>query len=78
MGFADAASLTKAVTPKLDAFADISTVVTTDSRSQWYGYAGFGLSYLIESDLQVYSGLRFGLTSNSYDYNPYLGLAFRF
>jgi hypothetical protein len=78
LGFVNAASLTKAVTPRVDVFADISTEVLTDPRQEWSGYAGFGGAYYLTHDLQFYAGLRFGLTSNSFDENPYLGLAWRF
>lgn len=77
-GFENELSLTRAMTSKLNLFANLNTITTTDSNQEWYGYAGFGGAYTLMSNLQIYTGLRFGLTSNSYDYNPYLGLTWRF
>jgi hypothetical protein len=48
------------------------------SGEEWYGYSGFGLGYQVCRNLELFAGIGFGLTSNSYDYNPRLGLGWRF
>jgi len=77
LGMENSMSLHKTFGAKLDTYAYLNT----DWRSnveEWYGYAGFGLGYQITGDLQVFAGIGFGLTSNAYDYNPRLGLGWRF
>ena len=78
MGFNNSASLTRAITPNFDVFANLSTTVTTISNQEWYGYSGFGVAYTFATNFQVYGGIRFGLTKNSFDNNPYFGGAWRF
>jgi hypothetical protein len=36
------------------------------------------LGYQVLRDLQLFAGIGFGLNSNSYDYNPRIGLGWRF
>lgn len=61
---------------KLDTYAYLNT--DWQRESPWSGYAGIGLAYLITDNLQIFTGIGFGLTDNSYDYNPRFGLGWRF
>jgi hypothetical protein len=70
-------SLHKTFGDNLDTYAYLDTTWESSSNP-WYGYAGFGVGYEITSNLELFAGIGFGLTSNSYDYNPRLGLAWRF
>jgi hypothetical protein len=62
---------------KFDTYAYLNTDWRS-SNQPWYGYAGFGSSYLVTDNLQLFVGIGFGLTDNSYDYNPRFGLGWRF
>lgn len=76
-GVENGASLHRTFGAKLDAYAYLNTIWTDDSE-EWQGYSGFGLGYQICRNLEVFLGMGFGLTDNSYDYNPCLGLGWRF
>ena len=76
-GMENSMSLHKTFGKCLDTYAYLDTVWRSDS-TPWYGYAGFGAGYLVTSNIEVFMGIGFGLTDNSYDYNPRLGLAWRF
>jgi hypothetical protein len=76
-GMENGMSLHKAFGAKIDTYAYLNTDWMS-SGAEWYGYAGFGAGYQITRDLQIFAGIGFGLTSNSYDYNPRLGLGWRF
>jgi hypothetical protein len=76
-GIEDSLSLHKTLMPKADAYAYLNTIWQS-SASDWIGYAGLGLGYQVCPNLEVFFGIGFGLTSNSYDYNPRLGLGWRF
>ncbi|MGA2178089.1 MAG: transporter [Verrucomicrobiota bacterium] len=77
-GFDNSMSINKSLYSKADAYWYLDSTVTTDSAQQWYGYTGFGLNYNFTSNLQIFAGIGFGLTSSAYDYNPRFGFAWRF
>jgi hypothetical protein len=76
-GMENSMSLHKSFGPSFDTYAYLNTVWQSDSEP-WYGYAGFGAGYLVNRNLEFFVGMGFGLTSEAYDYNPRLGLAWRF
>jgi hypothetical protein len=76
-GMDNSMSLHKMFGKSLDTYAYLDTIYLSDS-TPWYGYAGFGAGYLITPNIELFAGIGFGLTDNSYDYNPRLGLAWRF
>jgi len=76
-GMENSMSLHKTFADKLDVYAYLNTVWESDI-TPWYGYSGFGLAYQFTRNFELFAGIGFGLTSNSYDYNPRLGLNWRF
>ena len=76
-GMDNSMSLHKGFGTKLDVYAYLNTTYRSDSEP-WYGYTGFGAGYLFSPNVEVFLGIGFGLTDNAYDYNPRLGLAWRF
>lgn len=76
-GMANSVSLHKSLCAKFDTYAYLNTEWQANDRG-WIGYAGFGSGYLICPNLEVFLGIGFGLTSNAYDYNPRLGIGWRF
>jgi hypothetical protein len=77
LGMEDSMSLHKMLGDKLDAYAYLDTIWLSND-TPWYGYSGFGVGYLLTTDFELYADIGFGLTSRSYDYNPRMGLAWRF
>ena len=77
LGLQNGLSLHKMLGAKLDAYAYLNADWMS-SGEEWYGYSGFGLGYQVCRNLELFAGIGFGLTSNSYDYNPRLGLGWRF
>ncbi|HEX9048096.1 MAG TPA: transporter, partial [Verrucomicrobiae bacterium] len=76
-GIEDSVSLHKMFGEKLDAYAYLDTD-WRDGASDWSGMSGFGAGYLVTPGFELFASMGFGLTSNSYDYNPRFGIAFRF
>jgi len=76
-GIENSLSLHKSFGGQFDAYAYLNTAWESDGEG-WNGYAGFGLGYQVLRDLQLFAGIGFGLNSNSYDYNPRIGLGWRF
>jgi hypothetical protein len=77
LGIQNSLSLHKTFGDKLDAYAYLDTEWVS-SGEEWDGCAGFGAGYLVTKNLEVFVGIGCGLTDNSYDYNPRLGLGWRF
>jgi hypothetical protein len=77
LGFYDAVSVHKSVCSHADVYWYLDANVTSESSQSWYGYTGFGATYTITRDLQLFGGLGFGLNSSAYDYNPRFGVIYR-
>jgi hypothetical protein len=78
LGIDNSMSLHRRFAGRFDAYAYLNTTWESRPGSSWYGYAGFGLAYQADRNLEIYGGIGFGLDDNAYDYNPRLGLAWRF
>jgi hypothetical protein len=61
---------------KLDAYAYLNTAWQSDSP--WSGSAGVGSGYQVTDNLEFFAGIGFGITDDTFDYNPRFGLAWRF
>lgn len=77
VGLENSLSVHKALGDKFDAYAYFDSDWVSSGEG-WVGYAGFGAGYLVTPSLEVYVGMGFGVTDNAYDYNPRLGLGWRF
>ena len=77
-GFYNAISLHKTLCSKSDAFAYLDSTASSDPNSSWYGYAGFGATYNITRNLQLFGAMGFGVVNSAYDYNPRFGVVARF
>jgi hypothetical protein len=74
--FYEGLSINKSICSRLDAYAALTANVSS-SPQEWFGYAGFGAIYKVTRDFQLFGGLNFGLTDNSFDYNPRFGVVWR-
>lgn len=77
-GFYNAISLHKKLCSKSDAFAYLDSAASSDPDSSWYGYTGFGATYSITRNLQLFGAMGFGIVSAAFDYNPRFGVVARF
>jgi hypothetical protein len=77
-GFENNVSLTKKVCSKVSVYWYLDSTVTSDAGQSWYGYTGFGATYRIARDVELYASMGFGLNSAAYDYNPRFGVILRF
>ena len=85
-GFSNGLSLNKSLCSKVDVYCYVNTVVTTNDKQPWYGYTGLGFDCNVTDNLQLFAGFGFGFTSpdwvlgqdRAYDYNPRLGVVWRF
>jgi opacity protein-like surface antigen len=77
-GFYNGVSLHKTACSKAEVYWYLDSTVTSDATQSWYGYTGFGATYKISPDLELYGGIGFGLESAAFDYNPRFGVILRF
>lgn len=75
--FFEGLSINKSVCSKVDAYASLTANVSSFSGMEWFGYAGFGAIYKVSRGFQLFGGINFGLTDNSFDFNPRAGIAWR-
>ncbi|MDX2097443.1 MAG: transporter [Leptolyngbyaceae cyanobacterium bins.59] len=78
VGFINSASLSYQITPKLGAYGEIFTSVTTERNSDLVATFDLGVTYLITENFQIDSGINIGLTKAADDLNPFIGFSVRF
>ena len=86
VGFFNGLSLNKSLGSKVDVYCYLNTTATTVDKQTWFGDTGLGLDCNLTSNLQVFASFGFGFTSpdwvsgqtRAYDYNPRLGVVWRF
>ncbi|BAU15821.1 hypothetical protein LEP3755_63860 (plasmid) [Leptolyngbya sp. NIES-3755] len=78
VGFVNSASLGYQITPKLAAYGEIFTSITTERGSDLIATFDTGLTYLITENFQIDGGINIGLTKAADDLNPFIGFSARF
>jgi hypothetical protein len=62
----------------LSGYVEFFTIHPFASNSPWQGLVDCGVTYLLTEDIQLDAGCNFGVTASAPDYNPFLGLSWRF
>jgi hypothetical protein len=62
----------------LDGYVEFFSAVSTERNSEWIGTFDMGLTYGLTDDIQLDGGINIGLTRSADDWNPFLGLSWRF
>ena len=63
---------------KLVGYVEFFSAVSTERGASWVGTFDTGLLYGVTENLQLNAGVNIGLTRSADDWNPYVGLAWRF
>ncbi len=63
---------------KLGGYMEFFSLVSSESGMDWIGTADFGLVYALSENIQLDAGVNFGITRAADDYNPFVGITFRF
>ncbi|MEO6588480.1 MAG: transporter [Pyrinomonadaceae bacterium] len=63
---------------KLAGYIEFFSLVSTDDNARWIGSVDCGFTYALTADIQLDAGINIGVTSSAPDFNPFLGLAWRF
>jgi hypothetical protein len=76
--FVNSATISHAIISKLDGYVEFFSAVSTEGASPWVGTVDGGLTYHLTPDIQLDLGINFGLTRSADDWNPFVGISFRF
>jgi Putative MetA-pathway of phenol degradation len=52
--------------------------VSTQRNTPWVGTFDVGLTYAVTENIQLDAGINIGVTESAPDFNPFLGLSWRF
>jgi hypothetical protein len=76
--FVQSLAIGRDLTGPLSAYLEFFSVVSTESGSDWLGSFDLGFNYLVNPNLKLDAGLNIGVTRSAPDWNPFLGLTWRF
>lgn len=62
----------------LGGYVEFFSLVSTESGSDWIGTADAGLTYGLTDDIQLDAGINIGITRSADDFNPFVGVSWRF
>lgn len=76
--FVNSITVSHDIVGNLGGYAELWTQVSTERGSRFQATADFGLTYAVTDNIQLDGGVNIGLTRASDDFNPFIGLSFRF
>jgi len=63
---------------QLAGFMEFFSSVSSERGSTWVGTVDVGFTYALTKDIQVDAGINIGVTRSADDWNPFLGISWRF
>ncbi len=63
---------------KVGAYAELFSGISTETGARWVGGFNFGFTRALGANMQLDFGANIGLSRAADDFNPFLGLSFRF
>ena len=63
---------------KLGGYVEFFSVVSSAGSVDWQGQFDVGFTYAVNDNLQLDTGCNFGVTESAPDFNPFIGLSWRF
>jgi len=76
--FVNSITFSHDIAGKLAGYIEFFSVVSSASNSKWQGQVDLGFTYGVNNNLQLDAGCNFGVTRSAPDFNPFVGLSFRF
>jgi hypothetical protein len=62
----------------LAGYVEFFSAVSTERAAPWVGSVNFGFTYGLTEDIQLDAGLNIGVTRAADDFNPFLGISWRY
>src|SRR4030095_13184752 len=76
--FVNSITFSPEIVGELGGYTEFFSVVSSASNSKWQGQFDLGFTYRANDNLQLDTGCNFGVTGSAPDFNPFIGLSFRF
>jgi hypothetical protein len=76
--FVNSVSFSHDLIGDLGGYVEFFSKVSTERGSAWEGTVDLGLTYALTKNVQLDAGINFGLTRAADDFNPFIGLSWRF
>jgi hypothetical protein len=76
--FVNSITVGRNIVGDLDGYVEFFSAVSTEDDSEWVGTFDMGLTYGLTEDIQLDAGVNIGVTRSADDWNPFLGLSWRF
>jgi hypothetical protein len=70
--------LGRGLTEKIGVYAEFWSLASTETGADWQGTFDFGFNYLISDNLKLDAGVNIGVTLAADDWNPFVGLSWRY
>jgi hypothetical protein len=76
--FVNTISLGKDIVGALGGYIEFASYVSAERGTDWTGTVNVGFTYGLTENLQLDAGINFGVTRSAMDYNPFVGVSWRF
>ncbi len=76
--FVNTITFSRDIIGKLGGYVEFFSSVSTERGAPWVGTADLGLTYGLTRNLQLDAGVNIGVTRSADDFNPFIGLSWRF
>jgi len=76
--FVNSITFSHDIVGELGGYVEFFSVVSSAGDVAWQGQFDVGFTYAVNDDLQLDTGCNFGVTESAPDFNPFIGLSWRF
>jgi len=76
--FVNTLTLSHDIAGKLGGYVEFFSAVSAEKDAPWMGTLDLGFTYGLTADIQLDAGINIGVTRSAEDWNPFLGLSWRF
>lgn len=76
--FVNTITVGHAIVGDLSGYLEFFSSVSTDDGAPWVGTVDIGFTYGLTENVQLDAGVNIGVTESADDWNPFLGLSFRY
>jgi hypothetical protein len=76
--FINSITFSHAIAGNLSGYVEFFSLVSTERGSEWQGTADIGFTYALTEDIQLDAGVNIGVTRAADDWNPFVGVSWRF
>lgn len=72
------ATLSHDIWGRLGGYIEFAATVNTEAGTEWIGQVDCGFTFAVNDDLQLDAGCNFGVTDSAPDYQPFVGVSWRY